>query len=272
MRLWNTMTTKLNIYWEGTGKGISEHRLSIGEFGKSLELLLSAYRRIATNLINQAIEDATQSKRGRYHALASNLDLEISKISNGSIEIELVCINHTPEGSNYPLFDLAPQVNEVFLHSIAQESKGHQRDYAVRKYLRSLEGKVSLQRYISYEDSTIKQEVEIEEVHLPAEDLLVVAPALKLVVGHIVGVGFEPGPTEIHIKTEGKIISGKATAELVIEALKLREIEIQALLITKDLRFLWIKPANTLIAVLPDDKRKEAITDRWDNVLRRLSN
>ena len=56
------MATRLEIQYDGTVPGLNEHRLSLSAFGPSLNALLRAIRRIATNMVGDALGQADVSK------------------------------------------------------------------------------------------------------------------------------------------------------------------------------------------------------------------
>lgn len=79
------MRAELNIVWDGDGPGLSEHRLSVGALAKPLTLLLTAIRRIATNLATEASDSERGARGGRFSRLAEEIDLQLSTVADGCV-------------------------------------------------------------------------------------------------------------------------------------------------------------------------------------------
>jgi hypothetical protein len=72
---------KLEVRFEGTAPGLPEHRLSLGAFGKALDQLLATYRRIASGMITNALDEPGYGMSGgKYAKEAERLDLELEAI------------------------------------------------------------------------------------------------------------------------------------------------------------------------------------------------
>jgi hypothetical protein len=67
-----TVPTELKIEWEGVAPGLADKRLSLSAFGEPLTILLAALRRIASNLVGDALEEKNV---GRFTNAARQLDI-----------------------------------------------------------------------------------------------------------------------------------------------------------------------------------------------------
>ncbi|MEK6322501.1 MAG: hypothetical protein AABN33_12550 [Acidobacteriota bacterium] len=264
------MPTQLKIVWEGSAPGLAEHRLSLGAFGVPLTLLLAAVRRIASNTVSMAVDEKVT---GRFADPARQLDVQIDKLVEGSSGFEGVCTFDPTPGTNALLFfrDLVEQTTITLLDALEAESKGQLRHSFVRKYLRSLPPGVARQTYTLHDNGReIHRPVVIEDMML--QDLPDDLPYLKELTGNIIGVGFEPGRTEVRIKSEAEQISLAATAGQVENALDLRHSEVQALaVIGRQPRLLRLQPPNSLAINVTPEYIEQHIFKRWDALLRRLA-
>ena len=266
------METKLKIVWDGEVPGLKEHRLSVSSFGKPLSALLAALRRIASNIITEAVGNEKTFK-GRINAEAALIDLQIVNLESGSLGVVAECTVDAPQGQQVALFnDLALAAGVHLLDSLAKESKGQLANHAVRKYLTSLPGGVKRQSYSIYLGDKEVQKVEIGDVSIA--DVPETLPQLMGYTGGIIGVGFEPGRNEVKIKTEdGGIITFSATTEQVEQALKLRsyEIWVTAVGTGKKLRLLQIKQSEVGDGKVSPEMEEEYLFKRWDELLHRLA-
>lgn len=140
------MSIELRIVWDGDVPGIAEHRLSIAAFGDALNLLLIAYRRIASNMISAAQEYA---EVGRLHNLANLLDVEIAAIEGSSTGI-LAHGTYRQEAQEQIAFfppDIPERAGIELIKAIEQESKGQPYNTSVRKFLAALPQGLTRQRY-----------------------------------------------------------------------------------------------------------------------------
>ncbi len=263
---------ELKIVWEGEAPGVAEHRLSISAFGPALNELLRAYRRIASNMMRNA---AAYAERGRLNELANLLDIEIAQIEGNSVELSAVCTFSPPRGGQAQMFfpgDIPERASRELLESIEEESKGHPHNTSVRHYLAALPQGLTRQRYELHANGQVLHEpVIIEGLNLAAptlEDL----PHLVEFVGSIIGVGFEPGTTEVRVKTEDEILRLAATMPLVERALELRSEAVGGLAIRgRESRLLRLDIADREPFVLTRELAEEYVFDRWDALLRRLA-
>lgn len=99
-------------------------------------------------------------------------------------------------------------------------------------------------------------------------------PFLFTFVGSVVGVGFEPGTSEVRIKPEEgeSILRLIASADLVERALELRGNTVNGLAVKgKDSRLLRLSAADSSQFVLTPTLHKKYVFERWEGVLRRLA-
>src|SRR5258707_6883318 len=96
------MATSLEIKYDGTVPGLDEHRLSLSAFGPSLNALLRALRRIATNMVGDALGSQDVSK-GRLKGTAKHIDIEIESITHGSSGVSGLVTLTPPPGAQMPL-------------------------------------------------------------------------------------------------------------------------------------------------------------------------
>jgi hypothetical protein len=265
------MAVELKIVLDGTAAGISERRLSISEFGPSLNALLIAVRRIASSALKDAVDDDYGAAGGRYAEEAKRLDIQIESIEEGSLKLGIVLALKLVVGQ-IPLFDDLPYLTGLTLvEALEGESSGHLRNAAVRNYLGSLPAGVATQVYTLSKNGKVEREARIGEVRLaeaPAD-----LPYLCEMKAQVTGVGFEPGKNEVRLKAPGQISVFSATAEQVEEALKLRhnEIVVQTVIAGKKARLLAIREASTAPVIPGPNDRERLIFSRWDGLLKRLA-
>jgi hypothetical protein len=259
------MKIELKIHWDGSANGLTEHRLSVGEFAEPLKLLLQAYRRIATNIVAQAVDT-----KGRYRREAARLDMEISRLESGSLGLAFLCTGKIFCGEQIQFGWLEGEAMKKLVESIEKEKDGRLDNANVRKYLQSLQGKVTRQRYSVYEDGRIVLDVDFDSCTLPEETDV---PELKHIVGRVVGVGFDPGNCEVRVMSDsGCTVAGVADEDMVNEALELRFVRVHALfVIGENTRILWIRKEGEKACALSKSELRREIFDRWDEVMRRLS-
>jgi hypothetical protein len=265
-----TAKTQLRIRWDGDVPGLAEHRLSLASFGEPLSLLLAALRRIATQMVSTAVE-AERPKFGRFANLARQLDIEVIGIEGNSTGIDaVVSFEHPPDV--LPFFgDLADRAVIELLDSIEEESKGGVRNSSVRKYLHSLPLGVHKQLYELHENGRVKKSIDVGDLEFT--DVPSFLPSLVEVEGSVVGVGFEPGRTEVRIKTEAIAPSLDATDEQVESALQMRKARVRALGVHdgKRARLLKIARARDPKFKVTPEAIEEHIFKRWAGVFEKLS-
>ena len=263
------MAVQLDIVWDGDAPGLLEHRLSLGAFGDALTALLAALRRIATNIVGDAVEGEA-AEVGRFANAARQLDIQIESIKRNTSGFAGLVSIHTPQGETMQLFDDLPETASTqLLEAVESESRGVLKNAAVRKYLRALPAGVYRQIYVLHQNGRELKRVELGNMAL--SDLLSDLPYLMEISGRIVGVGFEPGKNEVRIKSDdGRQLTLSATALHVDNALNLRNATIRALAVIEETgsRLLRLQDQATGWTV---PSREEAVFARWDGLLRRLA-
>jgi hypothetical protein len=264
------MAVELEIVWDGNVPGLSEHRLSLEAFGPALNGLLSAIRRIASDLEMQARGPARGAGRGRLARQASNLDVQIVTIRTSSpvaITTQVVPIA-TPDR---PLIDDLPdRALDVFLQDIESEARGAPAHYRVRRYLKSLPSGLATQTYIHRDaDGQVRGQVKIGEMALAQ-----ITEPVHLVElwGTLVGVGFEPGRQEIKIRAAtGELMTVSAEENQVEAALGLRLQDVYALAVTEPDKTRLLRLGPDEPEPSPPDVRADHIFNAWSGLLNRLA-
>ena len=232
-----------------------------------MELLLTALRRIATNLVSDALEEKTV---GRFANAARQLDIQISELVKESSGFDSV-ISLTPAiGESYPLFQSLPEHATLqLLDAIEDESRGILRHSGIRNYLKALPPGITNQKYSLHSNGNMLREVEFGEINLP--EIPAELPFLIRCTGKIIGVGFEPGKGEVRVKTGNNCtLTFSANDKQVDSALDLRYSEIRAVGVVQGAthRLLILQASHLPIF---HSTRETAVFDRWDGVLRRLA-
>jgi hypothetical protein len=268
------MRGELQIIWDGQGPGLSEHRLSVAALGPPLTLLLTAIRRIATNLLSDATDSERGSRGGRFSRFAEGIDLRLSVVEQGCLHLCADVVFPDPDESGLDLFasvdDLAGRTLESLLEAIEGESQGHPRSAVVRKFLKSLEGIVSSQSYRASVNGRLLAETSVGEPTLLTEPTL--ASYMVKYRGHITGLIFEPKP-EVRLRTEGQIHRLQASQELVNQALALHgdEVTTYAMRSSSGVACLiHIEPSSGHAAELGTSTSQRSLIERWGVVLERL--
>jgi hypothetical protein len=268
------METRLKIIWDGDAPGLAQHRLSLAEFGPALTRLLSAMRRIASGIVTQAQEGDTGLRGGRLAKLASQLDLEVTAVEEGSLGLVMACVLRLAAGQNAELFNnLADQTCTEFVSAVEQESAGQPRNGMVREYLRSLPPGVTSQSYTVQRSDGQGRTVRIGPMALAK--LAADAPGLDEVIASIVGVGFEPGRLEVRLleSKSKRPLSCIATPALVERAIGLRSQSVRALIVTSGnkVRLLRLRSTDDSEQAVPSTTREALLWHRWDELLRRFA-
>ena len=251
---------------------LADHRLSLAAFGKSLARLVAAYRRIVSGLASEALGNASYGARGgQYAKIAKQVDLEIAQIEGGCIRLAVVGTQDFPAGANLEMSDtIAERAGILLLEGIEAESKGQWRSHTVRRYLEALPTGLTRQRYTLASGQKEISKVEVTEMdvaHLPQA-----SPYFDLIEGTIVGVGFEPGPSEVRIRRESSVATYAATPKQVTAALALRDVPIRALVVKGSAtKLVWAKRLADVQAPPSAEQIRRYISSTWDEVLRRLA-
>lgn len=267
------MPIELKISWEGDAPGVREHRLSIGAFAPALAELVRAYRRIASNMLRNA---ASYAESGRLKDLANRLDIEIQSVEGTNpLELAAVCTFDAPIEIQPPLWpvNIAERASKELLDSIEEESSGRPRNTAVRSYLKLLPP-LSKQKYELHDNGRVLHDpVIIDELNLTNPSLTDL-PHLIQFAGSVIGVGFEPGISEVRIRTEeNETLRLLASPEMVEQALELRGTMAVGLAVKgNESRLLRLSPATGYRPFsLTPELANEYIFQRWETLLRRLS-
>lgn len=264
------MASEIKIRWDGDIPGVEQHRLSVAAFGEALSQLLFALRRIATQMVSAAV-DPERPSTGRFAKAARGLDIEITSIEGGSAGFDgLVTFMQPPD--ELPLFgDLPQRATFELLDSIDRESKGQPANWAVRKYLSLLPAGLHRHVYEVYDDGKATKRIEVGDVKLP--EVPEEFPFIREVVGNVVGVGFEPGRSEVRIKGEGPPTAFDAEPTQVETALELRHENVRSLGVhaNKHTRLLRLNRANEARVALSPEMVEEHIFKKWSGVFARLA-
>lgn len=265
------MDVEIEIVWDGTVPGLAEHALSLGSFGTPLGHLLAALRRIASNIVADAVGPEHGARGGRLAEQAKYLDLELTRIGKGSAVPMFNCKTRVPQGGTFPLFDDLPErAARELIASIRDESRGRLRNAPVRKFLSSLPAGLRRQKYLARRGDVVLGEIELGEIELP--ELPADEPYFVRVLGSIVGVGFEPGKPEVRVKGEPTSVTCPASPAQIEQALRLRGEEVEALVLQGPTpRLLWIRKAGEPFNVPSPAERIARMHERWGETLRRLA-
>ncbi|MCE9637065.1 MAG: hypothetical protein K8T90_15275 [Planctomycetes bacterium] len=184
------MATKISIRFDGTTPGLADGRLSLGSFLPALNELLTALRRIGSNIIVAASEQSERGgKGGRLAKDAEVLDLEITNVHHNCLVIEMVSTAHPRAGANQLLFnDLPEMAGDELLSSLEAESKGRMRNKRVREYFGKLPAGIANQRYELSVDDKPRRAIEITTIMAAQEAATL--PGLREFVTKAEGVMF----------------------------------------------------------------------------------
>ncbi|MCG3172527.1 MAG: hypothetical protein GMKNLPBB_00680 [Myxococcota bacterium] len=266
---------RLSITFNGDDEALQAHRLSLSGFGEPLKLLLQAYRRIVSNFATQAIGDPERGKNGgRFAKEAACLDLQIEGMKDNCVTLQFApaLAPGLPPPPQPSLFDkdLLERGMVELVESVGDEQSGRPRNGLVRRYLQSLPKSVTAQVYQVKRGETVVAERKIGPILpvTPPPDL----PDVDELEGVVAGVGFQPGPVEVRIKTANQIVNCAATEKQVDEALSLREHEVRALVVKSPKpRLLRLATLDDVQPDLSEEDILTSIVDKWDGLLKRLS-
>ncbi len=230
--------------------------------------LLAALRRIASNIVGDALEDRPATV-GRLAEVARQLDVEIVRVQGSSSGFAGLVGLNIPTGNNLPLFDTLPETATMeLLTALELEGKGTPKDKLVRQYIRSLPLGLGRHSYSLHENGRELKTVTLFGLSTVNGNLEL--PYFAEYVGSITGVGFEPGRPEVRIKTEEHQVTLFATALQVEGAWALRGSTVKALAVIEDShsRLLRLQESQKAWRV---ETRERAIFSRWDSLLRKLA-
>lgn len=269
------MSIDLTILYDGSSEALREHRLSVAELGKPLQLLLAAVQRTASGIIRLAADDSYGEKGGRFAAAAKRLDIQIAAVSDGCVQLHTALVQETLTGENLtiPGLDLPETTLVRLLEDLEAEASGRPRNAAVRRYLRSLPPTVTKQRYIAKRGGVVVREATLGEVNTPPEAAR--APKISRVVGIVSAVGLEAEHETITIKGDDGKETFAATASLVERALSLRNVPVRATAVagvagSNRARLVRLDEVNADVAGSPE-ARLAFIADKWKDALAALA-
>ena len=214
------------------------------------------------------------AETGRFKDLAARLDIEIETINGNSLELNGLCTFAPPPELQAVLFpfDIPERASKELLDSIDAESRGRPYNQGVRNFLSALPPGLVKQKYeLSDNGHALHAPVIIEQVTL-VDPSLANLPHIIAFSGNIVGVGFQPGTSEVRVRTtDGTSMTLLASAPLVDRALDLRGHTVDGLAVKgKDSRLLRL--ASESGAFVPTEQgREEYVFNRWETLLRRLA-
>jgi hypothetical protein len=266
------MPAELKVVWDGDVPGLTEHRLSIAAFGEALPFLLTALRRIATQMVTTAIE-GEKAEVGRFTKSARQIDIEIKNVIKGSGGFEGVLEFRVDPAQTLPLFSsLAERAAIELISSIEQESNGNLSNAAVRRYLGKLPPGLNRQEYVLHDNGRVIKELKIGPLKIA--DFPPELPFLKKVEGTIVGVGFEPGRPEVRVKEDRDTPVMLPNSEIVERALEIRHEKVRTIAVHlpgKPTRLVSIKRASDAKFEFTYDSVEEHIFKKWNGLLGRLA-
>jgi hypothetical protein len=260
--------TQLEITWSGPLSSLERHTVSLTAFAEPLCHLLTAARRIASNMVSDALEPA---ETGRLAKEAHQIDIEIGSIRDGSSGVSAIMTYDPPNlNGQQPLFNsLTENVGIALLDSIESESQGFLKNSAVRKYLHSLPLLLTRQHYNLHENGRPIKEITVGMMRLP--ELPEEPPFLTEIVGRIIGVGFEPGRPEIRLKSEdGAHATVPATAKQVEKALDHRTALVRVLILKNGAKTRLLRMEDTSVVRFRPDPEKY-LFEKWGKLLQRLA-
>lgn len=262
------MSTFLRIVWDGDVPGLEERRLSLAHFERALRELLSAIRRIGSDLERDAWPTRDVSYAGRLTREASNIDVQLVSVTgNSPVTVEFAVVDLKPPQQRRLIEALGDRAVDRFLHDLRMEAAGTAAHHRVRSFLRALPDGLSRQQYVQTRSDGTTQQVELGAVRVPESPE---SPHLVDVIGEIVGVGFEPGRNEVKLKAfTGETITMSATPEQVDAAIQTRGAEIAVLGVVQGsrIRLLRLGAGRQLSA----DERLAHVFGTWNSVLARLA-
>ena len=190
MREGHIVASEIKIRWDGDIPGVEQRRLSIGAFGEALSQLLLSLRRIATQMVSNAV-DQERPSTGRF-AISPEERHRDHEYRRRVHRIDGV-VTFVQPPDELPFFaDLPQRAMFELMDSIDRESKGQPSDFSVRKYLELLPRGVHRHVYEIYDDgaTTPSKRIEVGDVKLP--EVPEEFPFIRDIVGDVLGVGSPP--------------------------------------------------------------------------------
>lgn len=260
------MTVELKIRFDGSAAGLANHRLSLSEFHEALGNLLSAVRRTATSIETDATDPAAGAKGGRYSKMAERIDVQLSVIEEGCVNLGCVITYEPQVGETGEMFpELERRTLARLVEHIDNERRGIPASAAVRKYLRSIPAGVDSQRYALYENGVEIRCAEFGQAEFVDDSQLVAeGPRLFRSSGFVISVSFDQDGRGIGVALRGEdgvLRAIDASPELVDKGIELRGRQVIAQIVEQ-------KSKKRLINLWPaeDQPSKVDIKDRTSRI------
>jgi len=264
------MATEIEIRYDGEVPGLADGRISLAAFLPALNELLTALRRIGSNMIVDATGSERGHRGGRFAKGAEALDLEISSITHNCGVLTASVTARTRPGENLLLFnDLPERAARELLESIENESAGKPHQVRVREYFRKLPEGVTEQRYKVRVNGTETRTVHVKHVRPMEEELF---PGLREFVATPNGAIFNPPRIQLR-EDDGQPRWYGATDEHVETVLKHRA-DIRVLVLTTpqdESRVLRLSVGAGPLPEVPEGKGRRRVFVDWKDALKRLA-
>lgn len=259
------MAHSLHIKYDGDVTGLSEHRLSLSEFGTALNELLRAVRRSVSNCVVSADGAEHGSRGGRFAKVAECLDLQITSLRDGCVELDL----EVTVAGQMDIFAIEEGLKD-FVNGVAAESAAQRRNAAVRKYLQALPVGLKTHTYeAAHGDRVFATAIVTDTVELTEEEHA--ATGFMLVDADVTIRGVDFCPPAVRITSEMGKTTLKATDVLVARAIELRNQSVRVRYLPGPGRLLSIRDGAATVEPPSFAQTSDAVFERWDEVLMRLS-
>lgn len=268
----------LSITFNGEVPGLSNHRVSMEEFGKALVRLQDAVKWTASAIVGKA-ERQSYGKGGSPKQAAQGVGLELVGVRGNCATLDFVVTPPAdpPQGSQKQIalfHDLHERAILELLDDLQKETEGIPTNHKGREFLLALPDDLGVQTYKVEKGGEVLRSLELGETSL--EEAPISPGGLLHGYGQVVGVQFLPARPHIRISLVGggsKTIS--ATGNQVEKSLSLRNEMVAFLALAReDLsrpRLLWIRPADKNLPLADEEERADYIFKRWEETLRRLA-
>lgn len=259
------MGHRLHIKYDGDVAGLSEHRLSLSQFGSALSELVKVVRRSISNRLVNADRDTHGAQGGRLARLAESVDLHVESIDDGSVELAL----DVEVTGQLDMLALESGLSD-FVDGVERASTGSESNSIFGRYLAALPTGLAAHSYRAAAGDRVFAAASLGPVTATsAEDEAAQGPLLIEVEARVRGVDFQP--PRVRLQTDLGRLSLKASGDLVARALALRD---------ETTRVRYLPSVQRLLAIRgTDDERKagsfesavDDVFDRWAELLDRLS-
>lgn len=262
------MNLELRITWSGPDFGLNEHELSLGAFGKPLQMLYGCVRRSVSNELTKAGADPT--KGGRLAAGATDVDLRLTALHANCVSPVLRVVRPETVANSNLLFDPALErgVRNI-IEDIRRESAGTPANNGIRDFLREIPPGVR-QKFGAFRDG-----VELDSVDVDAPTLVTLPTPpgrTQVLSAEIVGVGFPPGKVYLRLRTNDGVKEYSCREEALATAWGLRGRGLRVL-VNEDapVQVVWLREEDGEQRRPSDADVRAHILERWDAVLRELA-